>query len=73
MGVGHAQLLALIDVRGAAVHVQHRPMAFAERGIRRPAGGGARLIVVAVEQARPAGLMYGALLVAQRLLERGEF
>ena len=74
MGVGHAQLLALIDVRGTAVHVQQQADGLrGARGFVAPAGGGARLVVVAVEQARPAGLMYGALLVAQRLLERGEF
>ncbi len=73
-GVGHAQLLALVDVRRAAVQVQHRG-----QGLRRahPVGGGvvtetgddAGLVVVVPVQAVPADLAQPGLPARQRRLQ----
>ena len=69
MGVGHAQLLALVNVRGAAVHVQQHAerlgAQLARLAVRvvAPTGHDARLVMVAEEQAGPAGVPHGLLLV----------
>ena len=75
MGVGHAQLFALVNVRGAAVHVQQhaeRPWrsARATHGQSRyPTGDDARLVMVAEEQAGPASVPHGLLLSAHSILK----
>ena len=69
VGVGHAQLLALVNVRGAAVHVQQHAerlgAQLARLAVRvvAPTGDDARLVVVAEEQAGPTGVPHGLLLL----------
>ena len=71
MCVGHAQLFALVNVRGAAVHVQQHAERLGAQLARltvrviAPTGDDARLIVVAEEQAGPAGVLHSLLLVGE--------
>ena len=71
MCVGHAQLFALVDVRGAAVHVQQHAERLGAQLARltvrviAPTGDDARLIMVAEEQAGPAGVLHSLLLVGE--------
>ena len=75
MGVGHTQLLALINVGGATVHVQQHAerlgAQLARLAVRvvTPTGHDARLVVVAEEQAGPAGIPHGLLLSAHSILK----
>ena len=75
MGVGHAQFLTLIDVRGAAVHVQHQAKCLGRtdagflRGVVAPAGDHARLIMIAGEQAGPSCVLHGSLVTGHNALE----
>ena len=71
MCVGHAQLFALVNVRGAAVHVQQHAERLGAQLARltvrviAPTGDDARLIMVAEEQAGPAGVLHSLLLVGE--------
>ena len=75
MGVGHAQLLALVNVGGAAVHVQQHAerlgAQLARLAVRvvTPTGHDTRLVVVAEEQAGPASVPHGLLLSAHSILK----
>ena len=79
MGVGHAQLLALVNVRGAAVHVQQHAerlgAQLARLAVRvvAPTGHDTRLVVVAEEQAGPAGVPHGLLLVGKTSTQIPDF
>ena len=78
MGIGHAQFLAFVDVRGAAVHVQQqgkrlrRCLASLLGGVVAPAGDDAWLVMVIEEQAGPAGFGYRILLAVENLLQLGK-
>lgn len=64
VGVGHAQFLTLIDVRGAAVHVRHQAKCLGQNGqdLRESSPSEtARLIVIAGEQAGPSCVLHGSL------------
>ena len=75
MCVGHAQLFALVNVRGAAVHVQQHAerlgaqLARLAISVIAPTGDDARLIMIAEEQAGPAGVPHGLLLSAHSILK----
>ena len=75
MRVRHAELLTLVNVGGAAMHVQqHRQRlggmdAVLLRGVIAPAGHDTRLVVVVEEQAYPAFLRNRILLGGERALQ----
>ena len=75
MGVGHTQLLAFVNVRGAAVHVQHHAerlgaqLARIAVGVVAPTGDHARLVMIAEEQAGPTGLPHGLLLLGHTVAQ----
>ena len=79
MGVGHTQLLALINVGGATVHVQQHAerlgAQLARLAVRvvAPTGHDTRLVVVAEEQAGPAGVPHGLLLVGKTSTQIPDF
>ena len=74
-GVGHAQLLALVDVGGAPVHVEEKAQGLGGPGAKllgggvTPAGDHARLVVVVEVEAGPARLGHGLLLPTHGILE----
>ena len=75
VGVGHTQFLAFVNVRGAAVHVQHHAerlgaqLARIAVGVVAPTGDHARLVMIAEEQAGPTGLPHGLLLLGHTVAQ----